>query len=144
MGAQGSSAVGRQRAAALDQLVVPGLALLAAVQLITAAWMLLAPRGFHASVGAFGPYNAHYLHDVMAFVAGVGVALALAVRWPALRAGALTAAVATTGFHALNHWIDLGADEPGTYAGVIGAVSQTSLTIVAGVLLYAVLKPAPR
>ncbi|MBS1869827.1 MAG: hypothetical protein JSS99_09195 [Actinobacteria bacterium] len=144
MGAQGSSAVGRPRAASLERLVVPGLALLAAVQLITAAWMLVAPRGFHASVGAFGPYNAHYLRDATAFIGGVGVALAFAVRWPALRAGALTAAVATTGFHALNHWIDLGAGEPGTYAGVIGALSQTSLAIVAVVLLYAVLKPAPR
>lgn len=124
----------------LQRLVVPGIAAIAALQLFTAGWMLLAPRGFHASVGAFGPYNAHYLHDAMALSAGIGVALALAVRWPSLRAGTLAAATASVGLHAINHWHDLGNDEPGTYAGVIGALSQTSLAIVCAVLLTVVLK----
>lgn len=127
-----------------QRLVVPGLALLAVAQLLTAGWMLLAPRGFHASVGAFGPYNLHYLRDAMAFEAGLGVALALAVRWPALRAGVLTATTAAVGFHAVNHWVDLGADHPGTNAGIVGALSQTLLALVCAVLLHAVLKEDPR
>ncbi len=104
-----------------------GIAAIAATQLITAAWMLLDPHGFHSSVGAFGPYNGHYLRDAMAMFAGLGVALAASVRWPRLRAGALAVASASIGFHAINHWVDIGNDHPGTSAGVVGALSQTAL-----------------
>lgn len=76
----------------------------------------------------------------MALSAGLGVALALAVRWPALRAGALTAATAAIGLHAVNHWFDLGNGEPGTSAGAIGALSQTSLAIVCAILLAVVVR----
>lgn len=124
----------------LQRFVTPGLVVLAALQLGTAAWMLCFPRGFHASVGAFGPYNEHYVHDAMALTAGLGVALALAARWTSLRAGALTAATAAATFHAINHWTDIGADAPGSYAGAIGALSQTSLAVVCAALLYVVVK----
>ncbi|ADB50800.1 hypothetical protein [Conexibacter woesei] len=140
MGAPTASAPAPQGSRPLQQPAGFGIAAVAAVLLLTSCWMLLAPRGFHASVGAFGAYNAHYLHDAMALNAGVGVALALAVRWPSLRAGALTAATACIGFHAINHWFDLGNDEPGSYAGAIGALSQTSLAVVCGVLLWIVVR----
>lgn len=133
----------RPREDALQRLVPLGIALVAAVQLAIAGWMLVAPHGFHRSVGAFGPYNGHYLRDAMALFGGIGVALALSLRWPALRAGALAVATAAIGFHAVNHWVDLTDDEPGTYAGVIGALSQTSVAVVCAVLLYAVVRPRP-
>ncbi|MBB4663864.1 hypothetical protein [Conexibacter arvalis] len=77
-------------------------------------------------------------------LSGLGIALAASVRWAALRAGALAAATAAVGFHAVNHWVDLGAEEPGTHAGVIGALSQTSLAIVCAVLLVVVIRQHPR
>src|SRR5690349_6840250 len=77
-----------------------GIGAIAAVQLITATWMLIDPHGFHSSVGAFGPYNGHYLRDAMAMFAGLGVALAASVWWPILRTGALAVASASIGFHA--------------------------------------------
>jgi len=128
---------GRGAATPLQRVVPFGIGLLAVVQLGTAAWMLLWPHGFHNSVGAFGPYNGHYLRDAMTLFAGIGIALALSLRWPALRTGALTAATAAIGLHAVNHWVDLTDDLPGTGAGIVGALSQTSLTLVAGLLLYA-------
>lgn len=114
-----------------------GIGAIAATQLITAAWMLLDPHGFHASVGAFGPYNGHYLRDAMAMFAGLGVALAASVRWPVLRAGALAVASASIGFHAINHWVDIGNDHPGTSAGIVGALSQTVLAVLCVALLRA-------
>lgn len=114
-----------------------GIGAVAAVQLITAAWMLIEPHGFHSSVGAFGPYNGHYLRDAMAMFAGLGVALAASVRWPILRTGALAVASASIGFHAINHWVDINQDHPGTSAGVVGALSQTALAILCVVLLRA-------
>lgn len=123
-----------------------GIGAIAATQLITAAWMLLDPHGFHSSVGAFGPYNGHYLRDAMAMFAGLGVALAASVHWPRLRAGALAVASASIGFHAINHWVDIGNDHPGTSAGIVGALSQTALVVLCVVLLRAELtreRPLP-
>lgn len=123
-----------------------GIGAIAATQLITAAWMLLDPHGFHSSVGAFGPYNGHYLRDAMAMFAGLGVALAASVHWPRLRAGALAVASASIGFHAINHWVDIGNDYPGTSAGIVGALSQTALVVLCVVLLRAELtreRPLP-
>lgn len=114
-----------------------GIAAIAAVQLIVAGWMLFFPHGFHSSVGAFGPYNGHYLRDAMAMFGGLGVALAAAVYWPVLRAGTLAVASASIGFHAINHWVDLNRDHPGTSAGVVGALSQTALAVLCVLLLRA-------
>ncbi len=114
-----------------------GIGAIAAVQLITAAWMLVDPHGFHSSVGAFGEYNGHYLRDSMAMVGGLGVALAASVWWPILRTGALAVASASIGFHAINHWVDLNNDHPGSSAGIVGALSQTALVILCLLLLRA-------
>lgn len=114
-----------------------GIGAIAAVQLITAAWMLLDPHGFHSSVGAFGPYNGHYLRDAMAMLGGLGVALAASVYWPILRSGTLAVASASISFHAINHWVDINRDHPGTSAGIVGALSQTALAILCALLLRA-------
>lgn len=123
-----------------------GIAAIAAVQLIIAAWMLFFPHGFHSSVGAFGPYNGHYLRDAMAMFGGLGIALAASVRWPILRTGTLAVASASIGFHAINHWVDVNRDHPGTSAGIVGALSQTALAVLCVVLLRAELtreRPRP-
>lgn len=114
-----------------------GIAAIAAVQLVIAAWMLLFPHGFHSSVGAFGSYNGHYLRDAMAMFGGLGVALAASVRWPVLRSGTLAVASASIGFHAINHWADVNRDHPGTSAGIVGALSQTALAVLCVALLRA-------
>ncbi|MBF6619096.1 MAG: hypothetical protein ITG02_02560 [Patulibacter sp.] len=76
--------------------------------------------------------------------AGLGVALAASVWWPVLRSGALAVASASIGFHAINHWVDINQDHPGTSAGVVGALSQTALAILCVVLLRAELTRAHR
>jgi hypothetical protein len=115
------------RSSSLERAVPLGVGLLAAVQLLTAGWMLLAPHSFFRNVGPFGVYNGHYLLDAAALTGGLGVALAASLRWPALRAGALAAAAAMTGLHAINHWADVSDAHAGSSAGLGDAVSLTLL-----------------
>jgi hypothetical protein len=124
----------------VDHAVPLGVALLAVVQLVTAAAIVLAPHWFFDNVGAFGAYNAHYVGDTAAFQAGLGVALAAAFFVPALRPGALAAALATTGFHAFNHWLDVNAAHPGSDAGIGDAIALTILFLFTAVLTRAAMR----
>ena len=126
-------------AARFAGLVTPGLALLALVNLVPAVWMLVAPHGFFHQLGPFGVYNGHYLRDAAAFQGGIGIALAAAIVWPALRAGTLAVALAATTLHAINHWADVNAAHAGSNAGIGDAVSLTVLAIATAVLLAATL-----
>ena len=123
-----------------DRVVALGIALLAVVQLGTAALIVLAPHWFFDNVGAFGAYNSHYVGDVAAFQAGLGAALAAALVIPALGPGALAAAAAMTGFHALNHWLDVNDAHPGSAAGVGDAIALTILFVFAAVLTRAAVR----
>jgi hypothetical protein len=123
--------------------VVSGLVVLALANLVPAVWMLVAPHGFFHQVGPFGAYNGHYLRDAAAFQGGIGIALAAAVAWPALRAGALAAALGVTTLHAINHWVDVGAAHAGSDAGVTDAVSLTVLALATAGLLAVALAGRP-
>jgi hypothetical protein len=100
-------------------------------QLVPALWIVVAPHSFFTQVGPFGSYNGHYLGDAASFQAGIGVALIAAARFEALRAGALAVVVATVGFHAINHWIDVNNAHAGSDAGITDAVLLTLLTLLA-------------
>ena len=121
-----------------------GTALLAVVQLATAAAIVLAPHWFFDNIGAFGAYNSHYVGDTAAFQAGLGAALAAALAMPSLRSGALAAAMATTGFHALNHWIDVNNAHPGSAAGIGDAVALTILFLFTALLTRAAVRGGHR
>jgi hypothetical protein len=123
-----------------ERAVPVGVALLALVQLVTAVWILLAPHAFFDDIGPFGPYNSHYVGDVAAFQAGLGLALAAGLVVPAVRAGALAAALAMTGLHAVNHWIDVNDAHPGSSAGVGDALALTILFLLTAVLTRAAVR----
>lgn len=125
---------------AIARLVTPAIALIAAIQLATALWMVVAPHDFFNQVGPFGAYNGHYLRDAAAFEGGLGLALAAALAWPVLRAGALAATLASTALHAVNHWVDVGEAHAGSNAGIVDAVSLTLLAVVLAGLLHRVVR----
>jgi hypothetical protein len=124
--------------------VPAGVAALALLNLGPAIWIAVAPHSFFHQIGPFGPYNGHFLGDAAAFEGGIGLALAAALRWPSLRAGALATALGATGLHALNHWIDVDHAHPGSNAGIGDAVSLTLLALFTAVLLAAQLRERPR
>jgi hypothetical protein len=122
-----------------SRLLPLGIGLLALIDLGTAIWIVVAPHSFFDNVGPFGPYNSHYLGDAAALQGGIGLALAASLRWPALRAGALAVALASTGLHAINHWIDVNDAHAGSDAGAGDAISITVLALFAAYLLRAAL-----
>ena len=124
----------------LARLVVPAIAVVAAIQLGTMLWMLVDPRGFFDQLGPFGVYNGHYLRDAAAFQGGLGLALAASIVWPVLRAGAVAAVLASTALHAVNHWVDVGDAHAGSSAGIVDAISLTLLAIALAALLRVVLR----
>jgi hypothetical protein len=122
---------------ALVRALPVGVATIAVAYLGPAIWMVLAPRGFWHSIGAFGPYNAHYIGDAAAFTGGIGLVLAAAVVRPRLREVALLVALAATALHALNHWLDVDHAHHGSNAGANDAVQLTILALLIAVLYRA-------
>jgi hypothetical protein len=133
-------AAGAGRGDALTALVAPAIAVVAAIQLGTALWMVVDPHGFFEQLGPFGVYNSHYLGDAAAFQGGLGLALAASLAWPALRAGAVAAVLASTALHAVNHWVDVSDAHAGSSAGIVDAISLTLLAVVLAGLLRVVLR----
>ncbi|HVM18519.1 MAG TPA: hypothetical protein VM307_01015 [Egibacteraceae bacterium] len=92
-------------------------------------WAFAHPPSFYELVATFPPYNAHFLRDVGAFMLGLGMCLAAALRWSdamlVALAGTATAAVA----HLASHVID-GAHGP-------GGITTGGLVLVALLLVMA-------
>ena len=120
-----------------------GTALIALAYIVPALWIVIAPHGFFNTIGPFGTYNGHYLGDAAALQAGIGVALAAAVACASLRPGALLAALLATGFHTINHWIDINHAHAGSSAGASDAIQLTICTVLIAGLFRASLWREP-
>jgi hypothetical protein len=104
-----------------------------------AAFGVVAPGTFFEELGRFGPRNTHYIHDVAAFQAPVGVLLLLAVRRRDWRVPALITAGLQFGLHAVSHLVDLTDAEPQW----VGAM-ELFLLVVATLVLVWLLRLATR
>ena len=71
-------------------------------------WAFFAPVSFAQTVARFPPYNEHYLHDIGAFCAGLGVVLLAALVWSQAMEVALAGAIAASVLHEVSHVLDLG------------------------------------
>jgi hypothetical protein len=76
------------------------------------AWQLIAPGSFFDTIGGFGTSNPHYTRDVGTFTLALGIAFAVAYRWPAWRPGVVGYALLQYAFHSINHLADIGDAEP--------------------------------
>lgn len=96
----------------------------------TGLWALLAPRAFYDATATFPPYNQHLLHDIGAFLVGLGTALLVGLRLTSGLSVALVANAVGAVLHALSHIVDrdLGgrAQDP-----VIFTVAAVALTVAA-------------
>lgn len=74
-------------------------------------WMLLAPESWYlhlpAGVPDTGPFNAHFVRDIGLVYSGLGGALLVAARRPAVRRSALFVTTTFYVLHALLHLDDL-------------------------------------
>ena len=69
-------------------------------------WAFAAPQSFFDTIATFEPYNAHFLHDVGAFMLGLGATLLLATRMTDGLGVALWGASVGNAFHLLSHIMD--------------------------------------
>jgi len=95
-------------------------------------WAFLAPRSFYDALATFEPFNEHFVRDIGAIQAGVGVGGAIG----ALRVRALVAGLAgLAGFqvlHVASHIID--RDAGGRPGLDIPALSLVAITTVAALI----------
>ena len=116
-----------------------GLALAGLANLANAAWMLLDPAGWYATLPAAvpdtGPLNAHFVRDVGGAFAATGVALLWGAFQPRLRVPMLALASVFYVLHALIHVADTLAgrlpashwliDAPGVYVPALVMIAVT-------------------
>ena len=109
-----------------------GLAAFALINILTALFATVDPRGFYDSIGPFPPYNEHYVRDaVAAMVGSLGVAQAIAVARRSWRVGVLGYSLLHFAFHSINHLVDIGDADPES-AGVGAFVSLTVGALLLG------------
>lgn len=99
---------------------------LAAIQLATAAAIIVAPGAFYDAVANFGARDDHLLRDNAAFPLASALLLWLAVERTSWREPVLLLVWLQYVVHAANHVIDIGAAEPGW----VGPVDVASLAAV--------------
>ena len=101
-------------------------ALGAAFFLAIGIWAFADASSFFDELADFPPYNAHFIHDVGAFHAGLGAVLALALLFPR---DALLVSLGGVGTGAVLHFIahirdhDLGGSDSDTvFLGILGVL----------------------
>jgi hypothetical protein len=72
----------------------------------TGVWALLDARSFYDAAATFPPYNSHLLHDIGAFLTGLGSALLVGLRLKRGLTVALVANAVAAVLHAISHLAD--------------------------------------
>jgi hypothetical protein len=94
----------RTGSAVSAQRVLVGLATLALV--VSGLWAMVAPERFYASVALYPPYNRHFIHDIGAFMLGLGATLGFALAI----GDALLVALAGNAIGAVAHFVSHAVD----------------------------------
>lgn len=90
---------------------------------------LISPDAFHDSLGPFGPLNEHYARDGAAFELAIGLGALAAIGRPAWQPPMLWVLAMQSGFHALNHLVDIQEADP-EWVGYFDFVGLTLSTLV--------------
>jgi MYXO-CTERM domain-containing protein len=99
---------------------------------VLGAVMVIAPREFYDSVGAFPPYNDHYVRDVSTFYLALGAVMLIAAARRSWQVPVLFLAVLQYGLHVLNHLWDVSDSDPGW----VGPVDVAALGLIALALAW--------
>jgi hypothetical protein len=89
-----------------DRYVAGVVALAGVLQVVSGAWAFFAPRSFYDTIATFPPYNVHFLHDIGAFLLGLGAALLAALVWRDVVFVVLLGGTVAAGFHWVSHVLD--------------------------------------
>ena len=112
------------------------LFLLAVVQLLLGAFLVIAPGPFGDNIAPYGSgADDHFLRDVGTFYLAMGAALLLAVRRPSWRVPVLFLVAVQYALHTINHLVDIADTDPG-WLGPFNFVSLLLLTLIVGWVLH--------
>ncbi|MEP6952426.1 MAG: hypothetical protein ABI950_00030 [Solirubrobacteraceae bacterium] len=114
-----------------DRLAPALLAVLGVSEVLLGLWMVIAPRSFFDTLGAFGAYNEHYVRDAATFMLALGIVALLAVPRPSWWPAVLALGAAQFTLHAVNHVVDAGKADK-LAAGVFDAVSLAGVALLLG------------
>jgi hypothetical protein len=103
------------------RLVQVALVIVGAFNLGAGLWALFAPQSFFDALASeFDPYNVHFIHDIGAFMSGLGVTALLALvwtdGWSVALGGNAVAALGHLGSHVADR--DIGSS-PGDPVGLL-------------------------
>jgi hypothetical protein len=93
-------------------------------------WAFLGPESFYANIASFPPYNRHLLHDVGAFLSGLGVGLLFGLRRRRLLAAAAAGNAAAALFHLYAHIEDAGLGGHAYEVPVLTVIAALSLVLL--------------
>ena len=89
-----------------DRYITVVLAIFGSYSTVIGLFMMVAPREFFESLGAFGIRNDHYIFDAASFELPMGLLLWAAIWLQSWRRPALIYATAHWALHAVSHGID--------------------------------------
>jgi hypothetical protein len=69
-------------------------------------WAIVAPEAFFSAVALYPPFNRHFIHDIGAFMLGLGSGLGFALLWTDALVVALAANAVGAVAHAISHFVD--------------------------------------
>ena len=118
------------------------LAGFAAAQLLTGIVIVTAPSLFHEWFANFGPKHPHLLRDVGTIYLATGVALAVSVRRPSWRQGAVGVLALQYAAHAVNHLVNVNNADP-AWVGPFDLAVQVAGTAILLWLLGQVVQDPP-
>ncbi len=111
------------------------LLLLAGVQLVLGAFLVIAPSTFEDAIAPYGTgADDHFLRDLGTFYLAMGAALLLSVRRPSWRVPVLFGVAIQYALHTVNHLIDIADTDPG-WLGPFNFVSLLLITVLTGWVL---------
>jgi hypothetical protein len=136
VGSQAGVSIPAVRMPALDETRMrQALFLLAAVQLLLGAFLVIGPGAFEDKLAPYGSgAEDHFLRDIGTFYLAMGAALLMSVRRPSWRVPVLFGVAAQYALHTINHLIDVGGTDPG-WLGPFNFISLLLLTVLTGWVL---------
>jgi len=115
----------------VDRLTASTAAIGGAVLTATGAWALAAPRSFFDVIATYPPYNRHLIHDIGAFLVGLGVAFLVGLKARRALTAALVANAAAAVLHEVSHIVDRDLGGKASDPWLLGLVAVLFVVIAA-------------
>ena len=115
----------------MDRPTLSTAAIGGAVLTASGTWALVAPRSFYDVIATYPPYNRHLIHDVGAFLVGLGVAFLVGLKARRAITVALVANAVAAVLHEVSHVVDRDLGGKASDPWLLGVVAVLFTVIAA-------------